>query len=177
MKTFIGDLAAFLAALVTVGVIAFLVSGCGPANQPDHFASPPSPIGPWRVFVAENVDRPKVEAAALEHWNALLSLNTISHSLIGQGYPQGQRDVFIHVGAAFNPYMPNIPGAQGYIDELGRIHVVAGSCGTVPDLMHQAAHSHFSPAENHDLAPTYWAIILAEQVALVDRLKMSRGCR
>lgn len=180
----------FLPALgfaITIALSVFV--GCNNSDRGKSFdPTIYSGIASLRVRCAIGMPTAKqtlVIQAANAHWQEFQSsVFPLLQFAFGVNFPFAPRDVYIYdVPLLYAPYGSN--NQLGYVD-LGdmSIHVVAGSAGEVPDLLHQLTHSYYFPHEVYDQGPmigvgansiNIWDNIKTAQNTLVTNLRIQRG--
>lgn len=180
----------FLSASIFAVAVALLVLvGCNNSNKGKTFNyTTYSGIASMRLFCAVSMPPAKqtlvIQAANL-HWQEFQSsVFPLLQFAYGVNFPSASRDIYVYdVPLLYAPYGSN--NQLGYVDLSDMsIHVVAGSAGEIPDLLHQLTHSHYFPYEVYDQGPmigvgnnaiNVWDNIKAAQNTLVTNLRIQRG--
>lgn len=132
-----------------------LLFGCNNSNRGKSFYSQPSFfVGYLRVYIATSFtqsERLLIEDAIRQRQLAfdLSVVSVLQFNYPGLSIPNSVRDVYVYDVPFINS--PWALSREGWtdVDPDHTIHVVAGHCHIVPDLVHQLAHSYYFPGDIH----------------------------
>lgn len=172
-----------LGGLILLLLLGMCVAGCGASRVPPraHFQAKNQTsltVGLMRVHFADEIgaaDRRLAEEAIRAHFDALNRLHFAVVFHLNQSWPTRTIDVYVHGGVTLgSPFMAPV---EGRLAADGSVHVVIGTCATVPSLTRWASHAWWHPLEDETVVPLFWVEVLREQADTVKWVRIQRGCR